>query len=232
MLEIKNGMGGYDESKIIDNINIQIEQGSKIALLGRNGAGKTTLLKYITHQLNLFSGEIFISGTKLDNNITKRARLGIGYVPQGRHVFSRLSVKENILAVAYANNNNATEIIDYVCEIFPILKDHLNRNANALSGGQQQIVAIARALAVNPKILLLDEPSEGIQPSIISDIADTLNQLNQQKNITLFIAEQNLDFCMSIATKAMILDKGTIVQEVSKKELNINKDLLTNLLAI
>ncbi|MDX1808629.1 MAG: ABC transporter ATP-binding protein [Sulfurospirillaceae bacterium] len=232
MLEIKNGSGGYDKTTIIRDININIQEGEKVALLGRNGVGKTTLLKFIMQQLNLYSGDVIMCGEKLGKSLTSRAKHGIGYVPQGRFVFERLSVRENIAAVAYANKYDADEAIESALSIFPILKEHLMRDAGSLSGGQQQIVAIARALAMKPKILLLDEPSEGIQPSIIDDIAVALNSLNKNMGMALIIAEQNFDFCMSIAERALIMDRGTIMKKATKEELHTDDQLLKELLAI
>lgn len=232
MFEIKNGRAGYDRTTIIQNINFTIKEGERVALLGRNGVGKTTLLKYIMQQLNLFDGKITMCGKDLGRDPTSRAKNAIAYVPQGRFVFEKLSVKENIAVVAYANNYDAKEAIDYAFEIFPILKEHQNRNAGSLSGGQQQIVSISRALAIKPKILLLDEPSEGIQPSIILDIADALNKLSKTSSMALLIAEQNLDFCMSVANKALIMKQGTIVQELSKDELEADKKVVKELLGV
>ena len=232
MFEIKNGSGGYDRTRIIKDINFTIKEGERVALLGRNGAGKTTLLKYIMQQLNLFDGKIMMNGENIGIDPTSRAKNLIAYVPQGRFVFEKLSVKENIAVVAYANNNDAKEAIDFAFEIFPILKDHQNRNAGSLSGGQQQIVAISRALAIKPKILLLDEPSEGIQPSIILDIAQALNKLSQTKSMALLIAEQNLDFCMSVANKALIMNRGTIEKKLTKEELNSDKKIIKELLGV
>ncbi|PHR73408.1 MAG: ABC transporter ATP-binding protein [Arcobacter sp.] len=232
MFEIKDASGGYDRTTIIKNINFTIKEGERVALLGRNGVGKTTLLKYIMQQLNLFSGTIRMNGKDLGVDPTARAKNSIAYVPQGRFVFEKLTVKENIAVVAYANNFDANEAIDFAFEIFPILKAHQNRNAGALSGGQQQIVSISRALAVKPKILLLDEPSEGIQPSIIHDIAEALNKLSNTKSMALIIAEQNLDFCMSIAQKAFIMGQGTILKELSKEELNSDKQIIKELLGV
>ncbi len=232
MFEVKNGSGGYDRTTIIENINFTIKEGEKVALLGRNGAGKTTLLKFIMKQLNLSIGTTLIEGKELGNNPTLRARNGIGYVPQGRFVFEKLTVKENIAVVSYANGYNADDAIDLAFDIFPILKDHQNRNAGSLSGGQQQIVAIARALAVKPKILLLDEPSEGIQPSIILDIANSLNEINKTQSMALLIAEQNLDFCMSVANRAIVMNNGSIVKQVSKKELLDDKLTIKELLGV
>ena len=232
MFEIKNGSGGYDRTRIIKDINFTIKAGERVALLGRNGVGKTTLLKYIMQQLNLFDGKIMMNGENIGIDPTSRAKNLIAYVPQGRFVFEKLSVKENIAVVAYANNNDAQEAIDFAFEIFPILKDHQNRNAGSLSGGQQQIVAISRALAIKPKILLLDEPSEGIQPSIILDIAQALNKLSQTKSMALLIAEQNLDFCMSVANKALIMNRGTIEKKLTKEELNSDKKIIKELLGV
>ena len=232
MFEIKEGSGGYDRTGIIKDINFTIKEGERVALLGRNGAGKTTLLKYIMQQLNLFDGKIMMNGENIGIDPTSRAKNLIAYVPQGRFVFEKLSVKENIAVVAYANNNDAKEAIDFAFEIFPILKDHQNRNAGSLSGGQQQIVAISRALAIKPKILLLDEPSEGIQPSIILDIAQALNKLSQTKSMALLIAEQNLDFCMSVANKALIMNRGTIEKKLTKEELNSDKKIIKELLGV
>lgn len=232
MLEIRNAKGGYGTTMIFSGVNIQIKEGEKVALLGRNGTGKTTLLKYIMGLLDLQSGEIYLANVKLNKDVTSRAQKGIAYVPQGRFVFDRLTVRENIAAVAYANGFNVKKSLETVFEFFPILIKHQNRKAESLSGGQQQILAIARALTIQPKIMLLDEPSEGIQPSIIDDISGVLRKLSSQQKMTLFIAEQNLDFCMSITERAIIMDKGGIAKEVSKNEISQDKNLLKKLLAI
>ncbi len=213
MLEINNVSSYYGESVILRNINMKIEEGQVVCLLGRNGVGKTTFLKSIMGLVKTPSGSIKLEGEEIIKMPTYgRAAKGIGYVPQGRDIFPQLSVYENLLLGLERNKNKGT-ISDDIYELFPIVKTMLTRKGGDLSGGQQQQLAIARALVSKPKLLLLDEPTEGIQPSIIQDIARVIKQLKRQGDMTMIIVEQYLEFVLEVADYFYLIDKGRIIME-------------------
>jgi len=180
--------------------------------MGRNGVGKTTLLKSIMGLLPVESGSINLDGDELaDKPPEIRAHKGIGYVPQGREIFTQLSVEENLRVGLLARGDGLKEIPDFVFEIFPVLKQMLNRRGGDLSGGQQQQLAIGRALTLDPKLLILDEPTEGIQPNIVHEIGDIIIRLNKEKRLTILLVEQKLPFARRVAQNFCILDKGRSV---------------------
>ena len=232
MLEIKNAPAGYGKVEIPHNVNLSIKTNEAVALLGRNGVGKTTLLKHIMGIATHFSGSISLDGKALHASTTKRVRSGLGYVPQGRFVFPRLTVEENIVAAAAGCGHNKKEAIDEMFTRFKLLSERPNQMAGSLSGGQQQILAIARALATKPKLLLLDEPTEGIQPSIVDDIADMLLELNEKDGLGILVAEQNMDFALTFCKRAVVMDKGTVAKKVSTEELKKDTELITELLGV
>ena len=220
ILKIKNVVSGYGTSNVINDISFDIKESSILAISGRNGVGKSTLLKTIIGIVECKSGEIYF----LEKNITKsrpteRSILGIGYVPQGRDIFTSLSVKENISLPAisrkikYLNNE-----LDKIYSIFPILGEKQNDLGGSLSGGQQQQLAIARSLIFNPKVLLLDEPSEGIQPSIVSQIADKLNDISSNLKTAIVVIEQNISFISKLHCDCFVIDKGIISSKISSKD--------------
>ena len=211
---------------------MRVDSGEIVALLGRNGVGKTTLLKYTMGLVNVFGGSVFLNGEMLPDDTANRARIGLGYVPQGRFVFPRLTVAENIAAPAIACGKDYKRAIERALADFPILAEKATVLAGGLSGGQQQILAIARALATEPKVLILDEPTEGVQPSIVDDISDTLRSLLRQRNIAIIVAEQNLDFCLSLAERVYIMDRGMIARETTRDLLSNDTDLVHELLAV
>lgn len=225
ILDVKNATAGYHETTIIHDISIQVKQGQITAFLGRNGAGKTTLMRYITGLITAKSGTVEIDGQKAPLNVAKRAKLGLGYVPQGRFVFPNLTVEENIAVAAATHKHNPKRAVEQAMSDFEILQPKLKNLAGELSGGQQQILALARALSTQPKILLLDEPSEGVQPSIIDEMAEILLRINKQRSLAILIAEQNLDFCLSLASNVYILSSGKIQAEISTKDLRADTDL-------
>lgn len=232
MFEISDARGGYKKTVIIRGASLFVGEKECVALLGRNGVGKTTLLKYAMGLTQSFGGEVRLDGSKLPPSPAKRAKAGIGYVPQGKFLFPRLTVTENIVAAAVACGHKKAETIDRIFSDFPILAERPHQLAGSLSGGQQQILAIGRALATKPRILLLDEPTEGVQPSIIDEIAGILVRLNKEQDLAILVAEQDLDFCFSIANRAYVMDQGTIKHTTSKEELLDNKELLHELLAV
>ena len=232
MFEIANATGGYGKTTIIHDISLKVATGEFVALLGRNGVGKTTLLKFAMGLIDVFDGSVSIDGTPLPPSTSRRARAGLGYVPQGRYVFPRLTVTENIAAAAIGCGIDRKEAVERAFSKFPILNEKAQALAGSLSGGQQQILAIARALATGPKVLMLDEPSEGVQPSIVDEIADILMDMKQENTLSIVLAEQNLDFCLALAERAYIIDNGMIARESTRDELLADKQLLHELLGV
>ena len=232
MFAISDAKGGYKKVTIIHDASLTVGETEIVALLGRNGVGKSTLMKYAMGLIDNFGGSVSINGKTLPSSTSKRVKMGLGYVPQGRFVFPRMSVPENIAAAAIACGHDRKAAISEAFVDFPILEEKKDALAGNLSGGQQQILSIARALATKPKVLLLDEPTEGVQPSIIDEITDILKRLNKERGLSILVAEQNLDFCLSLAERAYILNNGTITQETSKEHLLENKALLHELLGV
>ena len=212
MLKVQNLNQFYGESHTLWDVNLNVLAGSCTCLMGRNGVGKTTLLKSIMGLLPVESGSINLDGDELTNKpVELRAYKGIGYVPQGREIFTQLSVEENLRVGLLARGDGLKEIPDFVFEIFPVLKQMLNRRGGDLSGGQQQQLAIGRALTLDPKLLILDEPTEGIQPNIVHEIGDIIIRLNKEKRLTILLVEQKLPFARRVAQNFCILDKGRSV---------------------
>ena len=214
MLEVKELNQYYGESHTLWDVNLNVPKGSCTCLMGRNGVGKTTLLKSIMGLLPVKSGSISFDGrdiTRLPADV--RAKQGIGYVPQGREIFGQLTVEENLLIGLPARRDDVKEIPEMVFELFPVLKKMLNRRGGDLSGGQQQQLAIGRALVIGPSILILDEPTEGIQPNIVHEIGDIINHLNKEQNMTVLLVEQKLPFARRVAHHFRIMEKGRSVAE-------------------
>ncbi len=232
MFRIKNATGGYGKTVIIRDISIEVTGGEIVALLGRNGVGKSTLIRYATGLIPAMEGQVEIDGKQAPASSAKRARLGLGYVPQGRFVFPRMTVSENIAVAAESNGHNGKHAIEQAIGDFPLLKPKINDLAGGLSGGQQQVLSLARALAIVPRILLLDEPTEGVQPSIIDEIAGILKRINQERGIAILVAEQNLDFCLSLAERAYVMEKGSIRLETNRENLLADKPLQQQLLGV
>lgn len=214
MLTLSNLNASYDGSRILRGVSLQVPQKSLVCLMGRNGVGKTTTLKSIMGLVRAESGTVALAGSKLDGlPPDARARQGIGYVPQGRDIFPYLTVWENLQVSLVVHGTKADGQVDRVLELFPVLKEFLQRKGGVLSGGQQQQLAIARALLTNPKILMLDEPTEGIQPNIIDLIGETLIKIKREGKISILLVEQYLDFCLSVGDQFYIMDRGAIVAE-------------------
>lgn len=222
MLNVEKLHVSYGKSRIINGVSFTIRDRDKVCLMGRNGVGKTTLLKSLVGLLPSRQGTISYQ----NNEITKtkpyqRSRMGLAYVPQGREIIPMLTVKENLElgAIAHAPKETAGRM-EEVMTYFPALREHLGRKGGVLSGGQQQQLAIGRALMSNPKILLLDEPSEGIQPNVVAEIAQILNRVYREKGISILIVEQNLDFAFKLADRFYIMEKGAIVTSGSSGEVS------------
>ena len=210
MLEIKNLSSWYGESNIIPDLSMSVPDGKIVCLIGRNGVGKSTTLKSIMGMVKTTGGSILFDNQEIINKKTyERAALGIGYVPQGREIFPQLTVEEN-LELGLEVKGGKGKISEEIFELFPIIKDFLKRKGGNLSGGQQQQLAIARALVSHPKLLILDEPTEGIQPSIIEDIATAIQRVNRELGITILIVEQYLDFVLEVSDSYYVMDKGSI----------------------
>ena len=232
MFKVINATGGYGKTTIIRDVSLEVKAGEIVALLGRNGVGKSTLMRYATGLIRATSGTVVIGGEVAPSAPAKRARLGLGYVPQGRFVFPRMSVTENIAVAAAANGYDQKETVEEMLDDFPLLRPKAADLAGGLSGGQQQVLALARALAIRPKILLLDEPTEGVQPSIIDEMAGVLKRINSDRKISVLVAEQNLDFCLSISERAYVMEKGSIRMETDRDSLRADKDLQQELLGV
>lgn len=232
-LKVNNLNVFYDNSQILFNLSLNAIKGKTLALLGRNGAGKSTTLKSLAGLTPIKSGSVLLDNENIENyKPYSISRLGIGYVPEDRQVFKLHSVEENLLIGAKKNLKREEDIhLSAVYEFFPLLYDLRNRNAGLLSGGEQQMLSIARTLMGNPDILLLDEPSEGLAPIIVQDIAKLIKNL-QNTNVTIIIAEQNIRFCFAIAHYAAIIDKGSIVFENSIDELKKDTKTLKKYLAV
>lgn len=212
MLAIKGLNQFYGGSHILWDIDLTVEKGSRTCLMGRNGMGKTTLLKCLMGLLPATSGSIDFDGVELRSLPAEaRARQGIGYVPQGREIFSQLTVEENLRIGLGIRKNGLKEIPERIFELFPVLKQMLRRRGGDLSGGQQQQLAIGRALILEPSLLVLDEPTEGIQPNIVHQIGDIILKLNEESGVTVLLVEQKLPFARRIANQFRILDKGRAV---------------------
>jgi urea transport system ATP-binding protein len=223
LLQLEKVSSAYGQSKVLWDIDMDIAEGSAVALIGRNGVGKTTLLNTITGVQKLTGGKIIFGGVDVSATAAHgRARAGIGYVPQGRHVFPQLSVMENLTVglAALQGRKDLKEkgIGDYIFDLFPKLTQIRARKAGLLSGGEQQQLAIGRALAGQPKLLLLDEPTEGIQPSVVKQIEHALRRIRTELGVTIVIVEQYLDFAWSFAERYHVMQRGKIVREGSTKE--------------
>jgi urea transport system ATP-binding protein len=225
MLAVSGLQVFYGQSMILNDVSIEVASGEVVCLMGRNGVGKTTLLKTIMGLLKAKQGKIVYDGKDITNAQThKRAISGIGYVPQGRGIFPYLTVYENLLmgleALDGRKRRHSQPAIDEVYTIFPVLKQMGGRVAGTLSGGQQQQLAIGRVLVREPQLLLLDEPTEGIQPNIVEDIENVIRSLRENKHIAILLIEQFLDFALSIADTCYVMEKGHIVEKQSVKGLD------------
>jgi urea transport system ATP-binding protein len=217
LLTIEKFSAGYDESLVLKDVSLTVPQKKVVSLLGRNGVGKTTLLNSILGHVKSSGGSIRFEGRCIDSlSPDQRARLGIGYVPQGREIFPSLTVWENLnvsVRVSSLSKDDANSLLEEVYDLFPVLKEMLKRKGGVLSGGQQQQLAIGRALLLKPKLLILDEPTEGIQPSIIDQIEDAIYAIKRKGEMSVILVEQYLDFAKNASDAFCILERGYVVQE-------------------
>ncbi|HWD19780.1 MAG TPA: urea ABC transporter ATP-binding subunit UrtE [Verrucomicrobiae bacterium] len=221
MLEISDLAVSYDGSRILRGVNVAVPDRNLVCLMGRNGVGKTTTLKSIMGLVRADTGKITLDGVDLTKMRPEdRARAGLAYVPQGRDIFSHLTVWENLKVSLVVHGQAANGQVDRVLQLFPVLKEMLGRKGGVLSGGQQQQLAIARALLTDPKVLLLDEPTEGIQPNIIDQIGETLVKIKGEGKLSILLVEQYLDFCLAVGERFYIMDRGAVVANGPIGDLN------------
>ena len=222
MLDVSNLKVSYGQSEVIHGLDFSVKKNETLAIMGRNGMGKTTLFKSLIGILAASDGKIVVDGVDVTHNESfQRVENGIAYVPQGRMIFPSLTVQENIETGMEVSKMK--QIPDDIYALFPVLRDMRHRKGGNLSGGQQQQLAIARALVTNPKVLLLDEPTEGIQPSIIKDIANVLNEIKKMREITIIVSEQVLSFTMAVADRIIVIDKGNFIHEDLRDNVDTDK---------
>ena len=221
----------YGGSQILWDLNMDIAAGSRTCIMGRNGVGKTTLLKCLMGMLPAASGSITINQQDVTRaSIESRANIGVGYVPQGRHIFGQLTVEENLKVSLNCKRQTSRSLPEDIFEYFPVLKEMLQRRGGDLSGGQQQQLAIARALVLNPNMLILDEPNEGIQPNIVQLIRDVLLRLNKEKGMTIVLVERKLPFARAVGEQFYLMERGKVVSHGAMPELN--DDLVKQYLSV
>jgi branched-chain amino acid transport system ATP-binding protein len=227
ILELKELRGGWGHTTVIENLSLSLAPSEPVALIGRNGVGKSTLVELIVGRALRQSGAILVDGTDISKwPIHRRSQLGIGYVPQAREVFPSLTVREN-LGVA-ARPGRWTE--GAILEIFPALRKRMGNLGNQLSGGEQQMLSIARALVGNPKLLLMDEPSEGLAPIVVELLADAIRKVSADRSLTVFLIEQRVDIALDICDRCLIMDRGHIVHDGASDALKAKPALLEELL--
>jgi len=231
MISIQNVDQHYGGTQILWDLNLEIAAGSCTCIMGRNGVGKTTLLKALMGLLPITKGNILLDGEPLHNKKAEyRAPAGIGYVPQGREIFPLLTVEENLRLGLPIRKDKSKQIPEKIFELFPVLREMLNRRGGDLSGGQQQQLAIGRALVIEPKVLILDEPNEGIQPNIVKQIGDVILKLNAEEGLTVILIEQKLGFARRVGKEFRLMEKGKIV--AADKMDNLNDELIRQYLAV
>jgi len=232
MLKIKKLTVQYGPLPALHEISLEVKQGEIVSLLGPNGAGKTTLLLTLSGILKTTEGRILFEGEDITNlNPYKIVSKGIGHVPQGRHIFPTLSVMDNLMMGAYLHRNEKKEIkkdLEWIDQLLPVLKERIHQRAGTLSGGEQQMLSIGRAMMGRPKLLLLDEPSLGLAPRLMEEVFNTFREMNQ-KGLTLFIVEQEIHLSLSISKRGYLLRNGRVIKEGSASTLMESRELMTSL---
>lgn len=232
MLSVADVHVAYGKTPALTGPSLVVGAGEIVSIIGRNGVGKTTLLKAIIGLLRVTSGAIHLDGldvTRLPAH--ERARRGLGYVPQGRMIFADLTVEENLSIGADLNRATRRALLEEVLAEFPILRGRYRQRGDTLSGGEQQMLAIARALAGNPKVLLLDEPSEGIQPSIVQEIETKIASISRARGLAIVLVEQNIEFAAALARRIYVMEKGRIAREISPQNV-MDEDIVRDYLAV
>jgi urea ABC transporter ATP-binding protein UrtE len=234
MFRLSDVHSGYGGTMVLQGLSLDIAEREMVALLGRNGVGKTTTLRTAMGVIPVKRGRIEFKHEDIAKLPThQRSRKGVAYVPQGRDIFPALSVQDNLLVAAYgAKRTDAKQQLEAMYQEFPVLAEKRRDRGGSLSGGQQQILALARALMTQPSLLLLDEPSEGIQPSIVAQIAETVRRINEQRGITVIIVEQNLDFAANVAPRACLVDKGRVVKDLPMRNVIEDKEIQREFLGL
>lgn len=221
LLKVSGLRAGYGQTPILQGIDLEVRRGEIVSLIGRNGVGKTTILRCLMGQLPASAGSVQLQGRDITRMTPDaRARLGIGYVPQGREVFPRLTVAENLFVGRLVGGSESRKLADQVYRYFPRLKERENQAAGTMSGGEQQQLAIGRALIGNPSLILLDEPSEGVQPSIVQMICQTLSSIREELGSTIVFVEQNLDTILALSERAYVIEKGRVVRQIDHTEIS------------
>ena len=232
LLELTDVTAGYGATPILRDVSLSVDRGEIVGVMGKNGVGKTTLVKTVMGLVEPSSGSVELDGSDVtDRPANERARLGVGYIPQGRDVFPKLTVEQNIKMGEHINDGAERLLYDEVYEYFPILEERADQKAGTLSGGQQQMLAIARALVANPDLLLLDEPSEGIQPSIVQQISEDMQTISDELGVTILFVEQNLGVIQEMADRCYAIERGTIVDELDSATLQ-DEDAIVEYLAV
>ncbi|QRV15481.1 ABC transporter ATP-binding protein [Haloterrigena salifodinae] len=232
MLELMNLRASYGKTPILRGVDVAVDEGEIVGIMGKNGVGKTTLIKAVVGLLEADEGTVVFDGEDVtDEPADVRARRGMGYIPQGRDVFPGLTVEENLRMGETINEGDDRLQYEAVYDYFPILEERRDQKAGTMSGGQQQMLAIGRALIGNPELLLLDEPSEGVQPSIVQDITRDLRSVNEELGTTICFVEQNLHVVQNLAERCYAIDKGEIVDELGPDRLE-SRDAVTEYLAV
>jgi branched-chain amino acid transport system ATP-binding protein len=234
MLSATDVISGYRGNPVVRGVSLELKTGEVVALLGRNGAGKTTLLRTLIGLIPVQSGTILLDGEDVTHRPAYfRANAGLGYVPQGRQIFPALSVRDNLIVGARARTRKAAEQeIHAALQDFPILREKIDEAGGSLSGGQQQMLTIARALIASPQILLLDEPCEGIQPTIINELLVILERVSRERSLSILLVEQNLQFATDLTTRAYLMNKGEIVHEVETAKVAADEGLQRQYLGV
>ena len=232
ILEVRDIHAGYRSVPILHGVTLNVRQREIVAIIGRNGVGKSTLMKCLIGLLRCTTGQIVFNGQMVTNEpANKRATKGMAYIPQGRGLFPRITVRENLLVGEVASRDALDERYRMVHELFPILIERAHQRAGTLSGGEQQMLAIARALISGPDLVLLDEPSEGVQPSLVRAIGERMCEINQQLGTAIILVEQNVDIIRAMAQRCYVIDKGCIVDELEPSSLS-DPALLRRYLAV
>jgi urea ABC transporter ATP-binding protein UrtE len=221
MLQVSKLKSGYGSVAVLHEVGFSVDRGETLVLLGRNGVGKTTLLRTLMGLIRPSSGQVLLAGAEVAGRAPHDlARAGIAYVPQGRGIFPKLTVEENLLVGLRARRDGKKAIPAEIFDMFPILRERFTQQGGTFSGGQQQMLAIARALCGAPDVLLLDEPSEGIQPSIVQQIGDLIVRFNNELGLTVLLVEQNLELARRAGSRCLVMARGRITDALDKKDLN------------